>query len=183
MTSPPEDRDHDAIERDVQSFSKKLLNMIDQAFLHEIQHQGLVEMMRLTGSKVGICYAVAHRTATIAVHAAAIAGEPPLVPIRGQEIDLDAVRYWSACLAGDDAVIRNEAVDLPAPLAGDLGTITKDVTVPIHDGGKIVAVILVGNRVEDYVPKDADLLRELGDAMWRVVVRKRLLDSMSDDVK
>jgi GAF domain-containing protein len=183
MTSPLEGRDDHASEREVQEFSQKLLGMIDQAFLHEIQHQGLAKMLRLTGSTVGICYSVSHGPATISVHAATLAGRMPLPPVRGREIGLDQEGYWSACVARGQPVVRNAAADLPRPLAGDIGPITRDVTVPIHDGGKIVAVILIGNRDRDYAPADADLVAELGAALWRVVVRKRLLDSMSDDVK
>ncbi len=69
------------------------------------------------------------------------------------------------------------------PLSGDVGPIHRDLTVPVLAGDKVVAVVMVANRETDYSPAEAALLMALAAGLWRVVVRKRLHDRMSDDVK
>ena len=177
------DRDDLDIERETRRVSQRLLGMIDESFLHEIQQLGLDEMVRLTGSQVGFLYIVDQGDDTVGLHLASLNGHPPPPPIHGNGVDPSQDDYWSQCLADHGPVIRNQPVDLAPPLAGDAGPISRDLTVPVHAEDKVVAVVMVGNRPTDYGPAEAELLRALAAGLWRVVVRKRLHDRISDDVK
>lgn len=180
MQNNRDDRD---IEGKVQRVSQQLLGMIEESFLHEIQQHGLDEMVRLTGSQAGFLYVVDPGDSAIGLRLASLNGQPPLPPLHTGGGDEGPTGYWSQCLAERKPVVRNQPVDLVPPLAGDAGPISRDLTVPVLADDKVVAVVLVGNRPTDYGPAEAELLEALAAGLWRVVVRKRLHDRMSDDVK
>ena len=163
--------------------TREWLDMIDRAFRHEIQQQGLDDMVRLTGSQVGFLYTINGPEGTIGLRNVSVANRAPLPLVHGPGKSLNLDGFWKACLVSREPVIRNHAVDLVPPRVEDLGPIARDLTVPIFADGDIIAVAGVGNSRRNYDRTDAELLQEMAADLWRVVIRKRLHDAMSDDVK
>ncbi|MCB1182645.1 GAF domain-containing protein [bacterium] len=162
----------------VQAFSRDLLAMIDDAFLHEIQQAGLEAMVRLTGSRHGYFFVRSAAPARIRIHNVVAPGANTSPAVQEHDEDLDQTGFWSACLEAAAPVIRNEPSRCDAPLTAAFGTLRRDLAVPVHDDGKIVAVVGVGNRPSDYGPRDVEFLAELARRLWRVVLRKRLRDEV-----
>jgi GAF domain-containing protein len=156
-----------------------LLEMIDHATLPAIRQHGLDEMVRLTGSTLGV-YATVDDTERSARLSLVSPAEPtslvqPLFVVSA----LDPTSYWHACVVRREPVIRNESgpVTVPWSPPGE-GPLQRDLTVPVFDGDRIVSVIGVANRATPYGPADALLLSEVAAGLHRVIVRKRLHDSL-----
>ncbi len=179
-------RDINSLRKQADRCLQELLGMIDQSTAREIQQHALTDMVRLTGSTQGYLYTLNLTTGTIRCEN--IASTDPassLILADGATTEVSVVQdgCWSACLATGQAVIHNTPPDCIPPLAGDLGPLRRDITVPIRERQKTVAVIDVANRPTPYQAAEAELLQEMADGLWRVIVRKRLHDSMPDDVK
>jgi signal transduction histidine kinase/ActR/RegA family two-component response regulator len=52
------------------------------------------------------------------------------------------------------------------------------MNIPVFDGGRIVAVVGMGNKAEDYTEDDASQLMLFMDGMWRILCRKRAEDDL-----
>ena len=164
----------------LQAFSRDLLAMIDDAFLHEIQQAGLRGMVHLTASRNGYLFVREAAPSRIRIHNVVAPGANTAPAVQEHDEDLDLVGYWSACLLAGQAVVRNEPTTFDTPLTASFEPMRRDLAVPIEDAGKIVAVVGVGNRATDYGPAEVALLTGLGQALWRVIVRKRLRDEVDD---
>jgi len=157
---------------------QNLLSMIDHSSMAEIQQHALHEMVRLTGSRVGFFCLVDSATKTVCLKW--VSGIKPQPVLPDMNLDSNTQRYYTECLASGQPVIQNRKTDLPAL---DADSVQRHLAVPVFEKGQPVAVIVVADRAADYCGNDAEVLEKLAHGLWRVVVRKRLHDSISDDVK
>jgi PAS domain S-box-containing protein len=79
----------------------------------------------------------------------------------------DSVRERRAVIHNDYASLRNHK-GVPDGHA----TIVRELTVPIFRGSRIVAIIGVGNKADDYTDNDVQTVSLLGDFSWEIVERK-----------
>ncbi len=83
---------------------------------------------------------------------------------------------WGEPIRRREPVITN---DYAAPNPHKKGTppghvrLTRHMSIPVFDGGRIVAVAGVGNKSEDYHDDDVKQLTLFMDGMWRILCRKR----------
>lgn len=158
-----------------------LLKMIDQEDLAAIQQYALAEMVRLTGSAAGF-----HATlSSDEMNASVDHVLPPLPTALAQPhtkaVVLVPTSMWYECVARREAVVRNRPASEPLPGADPAqGLSNCDLTVPVCEGGRVVAVIGVANRETGYGLPEAELLHELALGLGRVLVRKRLHDSLQE---
>ena len=176
-------RDTNAIHQEAQMVLQRLLGMIDSSFMHEIQLHALNEMIRLTESQAGFLSLVDPDAQLIRLRLMSAAGQPPQPVFNSEGADLNQEGYWTTCLASGQPVIRNQTPHSPLPSDSRFGLTKRDLTLPVLEDGKTVAIIGVGNRVSEYEPFDAELMQVMASGLWRVVIRKRLHDAMPDDIK
>ncbi len=174
-------RDINAIQLEAQSVFQHLLGMIDLSFMHEIQLHALNEMIRLTESQTGFLSLVDQDEGLIRLHLMSAAGQPPHPVFNSDGVDLNQEGYWTACMASRMPVIRNDSLHSSVPSGSPYGLTKRDLMVPVLEENKIVAIFGVGNRPVDYESFDAELLGEMAKNLWRVVIRKRLLNDLPDD--
>ena len=173
--------DINAMQQEARLVWQDLLGMIDQIFLHEIQQRGLEAIVSLANSKIGFLYTI--NTGTIGIRNIAATDHPGLPLLHGPGKNLNQNGIWSACLASGKPVISNHATRLDDPRAHNLGPITRSLTVPVHNGHKIVAVLGVGNNPLPYTTADAKWLVGMASDLWRVVLRKRLFDTIATEAE
>ena len=180
-TNLPENAD--SRHRIVRAVLQDLLGMIESTSLDGILQRGLEEVVRLSGSRVGCLHTLAGTPGTIRLLNRVQPDQAANQPRANPELPLAADSYWAACLARREPILRNNLPGVESPLGPGHEPLSRDLTTPICEGDKIVAVLAVGNRSTDYGPAEAQLVWELAAGLWRVVVRKQVHDDLSDDVK
>ena len=158
---------------------QQLLAMIDYSPGLEIQQFALESMVRLTASTVGFIYAIDSQAKTARLENMIKSGqESRFIPWSPTENLADG-GLWSPCLTTALPPLCPVA-DILDPVLGNLHS---GLVVPVHNSGELVAVIGVANGAVPYQKPDSEVLLEMASALGRVVVRKKLHDSMPDDIK
>jgi GAF domain-containing protein len=155
--------------------------MIDQTSLAAIRQRALDEMVRLTGSTVGFHATVSPDDLSITLDHVSTSGPTALAQPHLAVESLAQASCWRECVGRREPVIHNRLPGESAPgAAPGRGAPDRDLTVPVFAGDRVVAVIGVANRATDYGPPQAVLLSGLALGLGRVLVRKRLHDSLQD---
>ena len=88
---------------------------------------------------------------------------------------------WGECVRNRAPVIIN---DYSSPHPAKHGCpeghvpIMRYMGIPIFEGLRIAAVLAVANKGEPYADEDADMLLVLGNQMWEILHRKRIMDEL-----
>lgn len=83
---------------------------------------------------------------------------------------------WADSLHTKQPVIFNSYADYPAKkgLPDGHTKLTRLISVPVVEGGRVRMLMGVGNKDSDYLDFDVETLLLLGNDMWRIVRRARL---------
>jgi PAS domain S-box-containing protein len=94
---------------------------------------------------------------------------------RGSHYSVDEAGVWVDCIRQRRPVIHNDYASLPHRKGTPKGhaRVIRELVVPILRGGRIVAVLGVGNKQSKYAEKDVELVSYLADVAWEIVERKR----------
>jgi len=81
---------------------------------------------------------------------------------------------WTDCIHERRAVIHNDYASLPhrKGLPDGHAEVVRVLTIPVIRQDKIVAILGVGNKLQNYVEKDVELVLRLADLSWDIVERK-----------
>jgi two-component system, cell cycle sensor histidine kinase and response regulator CckA len=87
---------------------------------------------------------------------------------------------WVDCIREGKAVIHNDYASLPHKKGLPEGHVPliREILVPIFDEQKIVGVIGVGNKPDDYTDEDIYALTLLSQNMWMAIQRKRAEEAL-----
>jgi two-component system CheB/CheR fusion protein len=94
---------------------------------------------------------------------------------KGRHYAVSDAGVWAECVRERRPVMHNDYASLPnrKGLPAGHAPVVREMIVPILRGGRIVAIIGVGNKPTDYSATDADTVSQLGDFSWEIVERKR----------
>ena len=117
----------------------------------ELLQRGVDEAVRLTGSSSGYLH---------------LLPSPQAAPGDGP---------WADALSQGRPVIRNAPPAAGASEAGGQAhrPPTRQLAVPVSDGGEPCMVLGVGNELHDYDDSDVEQLQLMGEELWRIVLRRR----------
>jgi len=95
---------------------------------------------------------------------------------KGSHYPVAQAGVWADCLRERRAVIHNDYAALPhrKGLPPGHAPVSRELVVPISRGGRIVAIIGVGNKPTPYDEADVKVISLLGDFSWEIIERKRL---------
>jgi PAS domain S-box-containing protein len=88
---------------------------------------------------------------------------------------------WVDCIHERRPVIHNDYESLlhKRGLPAGHTPIVRELTVPIMRGGKIVAVIGVGNKLADYTEDDIEIISSVANLAWEYILSKRYEESLA----
>jgi|GEM_PF-2221889 len=92
----------------------------------------------------------------------------------------DQAEVWAECVRERRPVIHNNFAN-PVQLKGmpkGHVTITRELTVPVFRGDKVVAVLCVGNKPVDYDVNDIEIVSQLTNLSWDYIVSKRFEEAL-----
>lgn len=94
---------------------------------------------------------------------------------RGTHYSIDQAGVWVDCAIRRCPVIHNDYANLPHKkgLPPGHAQVVRELTVPVIRNEQVVAIMGVGNKVEDYTERDAELFSQLASLAWDIVVGRR----------
>ncbi len=95
--------------------------------------------------------------------------------LKGSQYSLDEAGVWVDCMRERRPVIHNDYAALPQRKGIPKGhaEVVRELVVPIMRQGKIVAVLGVGNKPQDYTDQDIQLVSYFADIAWTIVEQKK----------
>lgn len=101
---------------------------------------------------------------------------------KGYHYPIDEAGIWADCVRERRAIIHNDYQSLPhrKGLPEGHAQVIRELVVPIIKGDRIMAILGVGNKPQDYVERDVELISYLADVAWEITERKRADEALQE---
>ena len=101
---------------------------------------------------------------------------------KGASFNIREAGVWADCVREKKPVIHNDYASLPNKkgLPDGHAEVIRELVVPVMREGKVVAILGVGNKPEDYSKKDVEIVSYLADVSWEIVRRKRAEEAFKE---
>ena len=156
-----------------------LLRLLDYAPSHtsqELLREFLDEAETLTGSRIGFYHFVEDDQVSLSLQVwSSNTMKKCTAPGAGTHYLIQQAGVWVDCVRQGAPVIHNDYASLPHKKGLPEGHVplVRELVVPVIRGGKLVAILGVGNKETDYDEYDARVVGQLAELAWETVVRKR----------
>ncbi len=151
------------------------LSQLRDVTANEINDFVLRKIIELTKSKLGWLGFVEEGEAVIIIHVMpgnleepGIPGEPFRLPIGDAGSWAEAVRDGNPVIVNNHSSYANKE---DAPL-GDV-PLSRFMSIPVHEGDRVVAVAVAANKGEEYDSSDFRQLSLLIDGVWKIIEREK----------
>jgi PAS domain S-box-containing protein len=152
--------------------------------LEALLQKTLDEVGALTNSPIGFYHFVEsdQKTLTLQAWSTQTVKEFCKAEGKGLHYSIDQAGVWVDCVHERRPVIHNDYSTLPHRKGMPAGhaPVIRELVAPIMRSGRIVAILGIGNKPEDYTEKDAEVVSFLGDVTWTIVERKLAQQALSD---
>lgn len=144
----------------------------------------LQEALTLTGSKLGYVYFYDEESQELVLNTWSSGGTQDCDAVEPQSrYDLDKTGLWSEAIRQRRPIVVNQLpVAEPSKCGIPVGhaTLSRYLTLPIFSGEKIVAVVDLANKEQDYGEKDLRQVQLLMEAVWKVVEQRRAVEALRE---
>jgi diguanylate cyclase (GGDEF)-like protein/PAS domain S-box-containing protein/putative nucleotidyltransferase with HDIG domain len=155
-----------------------LLSFSHNHTVEEILQKTLDEICELVDSPIGFCHLVDKDENMLTLKAwstATLNHFCKIKDIKNIQYNVDEAGVWADCLHERRPVIHNNYASLPhrkgVPEAHP--ALTRELVVPILRQGRVVAILGVGNKPQDYTEQDLQLVSYFADMSWTLTKYKR----------
>ncbi|MRR07140.1 MAG: PAS domain S-box protein, partial [Deltaproteobacteria bacterium] len=162
----------------------RLLQFSSGHSLDELFQETLDEVEALTGSVIGFFHYLEPDEKTIVLkgwstrtkqqfrHGFAI----------GMRYDVSVAGVWADSVRVRQTVVHNDYNSLPNRRGTPKGhpPVVRELVVPVMRDGRILAILGVGNKPEDYTCQDIETVSMFADLIWDVAERKRAEESQRE---
>ena len=161
-----------------------LLDFAVQHTLAELLQQTLDEVCVITDSPIGFYHFVEDDQSTLSAHGRpgphALSRNTAAVEGTGLHYDVNDAGVWADCIRQRKAVIHNDYAVLPyrKGLPEGHSALTRELVVPIFREDRIVAILGIGNRAQDYTEKDIEVATFFADVAWEIAQQKRAQEAI-----
>ena len=102
------------------------------------------------------------------------------VASKNTHYDVDKAGVWTDCIRTRRPVIHNDYASLPhrRGLPEGHAQVIRELAVPIMREGKIVAILGVGNKSQDYSDNDVEIVSTLADFAWEQIMHKQAVEEL-----
>lgn len=144
--------------------------------------QALVRMIldeteAITGSRISFLHFYDAEQQTISLQAWSTATARSFCAIEGfsSHYPLQAAGVWADSIREGRPVIHNDYTKLAGRKGMPPGHIpvVREMVVPIIRNNRIVAILGIGNKQSDYDPEDIDLVSNLANLAWDIILQKQ----------
>jgi PAS domain S-box-containing protein len=145
--------------------------------LAELLTETLDEIGALTNSPIGFFHFLEPDQQTLSLQAWSTRTSNEFCEAEGKGLHypIDQAGVWTDCVRERQPVIHNDYPSLPhrKGLPEGHAPVTRELVVPILKDDRIVAILGVGNKPQDYTEKDVELVSYIADITWEITERKR----------
>ena len=156
------------------------LSLLEFAMTHsldEVLQKTLDEVGDLVESPIGFYHFVEEDQKTLSLQAwsTRTLNEFCKAEGKGMHYAIDQAGVWTDCVLQKRAVIHNDYLSLPHRKGMPEGhaAVIRELVVPIMRGGKVMAILGVGNKPSDYDEEDMNTVSVLADVAWEITRRKK----------
>lgn len=138
--------------------------------------KGLQACEMLTKSFIGYFHIINEDQETISLqHWSANTKRFCKVPSLDSHYPISKAGIWVDCLRQGKAVFHNQYQKAKSKKGLPEGhlPLSRDLSVPIYDQNRVVAIVGVGNKLQYYNQTDIDVITILTNAMWKVIRKKK----------
>jgi len=160
------------------------LHQMAEAPLQEITDFALEKAVHLTRSAVGYLAFLNEDESVLTMHSwSGNAMAECTIPQKPTHYSVMKTGLWGEAVRQRKAITTND-YNQPNPLkkgypAGHI-RILRHLNVPVFSGNRIVLVIGVGNKEDEYNQTDIEQLKLLMEGMWRLVERKQTVEALRE---
>jgi len=155
--------------------------------LDELLEETLNEAEKLSGSVIGFYHFVEADQATLTLQnwSTRTKAEFCRAEGKGAHYGIDKAGVWVDCVHQRKPVIHNDYASLPHRKGMPEGhaVVIRQLVVPVMQGERVMAILGVGNKPDDYTPVDVAVVSELAGLAWQIAVRKRAEEALSQSRK
>jgi len=141
----------------------------------------LDEIETLTGSRAGYFHFMGldQKTANLQAWSTNTINHMCEVELDENHYAVDDAGVWADCIRERKVIVHNDYMSLPNKkgLPEGHAPISREMAVPIIRDEKIVAVLGVGNKPDDYNTGDIELVSTLADFTWDIIKQKQTADA------
>ena len=145
--------------------------------LDELLQNAIDELCALTDSPIGFFHFVEpdQRTLSLQAWSTRTLEEMCTAERKGHSYDIDLAGVWVDCVRQGAPIIHNDYASLPhrKGLPEGHAPVIREMVFPILRDQKMVAIIGVGNKAQDYTENDVAYASRLADMIWDITARKR----------
>lgn len=164
----------------VEALVKLRYQLLDYATMHtvdELLQFALDEVCRVSGSPVGFYHFVDpdQQALTLQAWSTRTLQEYCKAEGHGMHYDIKQAGVWAECVHARAPVIHNDYAALPNKkgLPAGHAPVIRELVVPVIRDERIVAILGVGNKPDNYISKDADEVSYLADVTWEIIDGRR----------
>ncbi len=145
--------------------------------LEELLQKTLDQVCELTGSPIGFYHFVDQDQKSLTLHAWSTRTEQEYCQAegRGMHYSIDQAGVWVDCIHARQPVVHNDYASLPhrKGLPEGHAPLVRELVVPILRGENVVAILGVGNKLQDYNTEDITMVAYFADLAWEIAERRR----------
>ena len=153
--------------------------------LGELMQKTMDEISDLTGSMVGFFHFVEEDQSTLGMQTwSTNALKLFKVPVsEGGHLPVAQAGVWAEAARQRRSLIHNEVESLPQRKESPQGhvQIVREMVIPIIRNEKLVAVLGVANKRQEYTRHDQETTERLADYAWDITERKRMEFALADE--
>lgn len=155
------------------------LSLVEYAASHsmeELLQKALDEVCAITESPIGFYHFLESDQVTLSLQAWSTRTQKEFCTAtgKGMHYNINEAGVWVDCVRQRRPVVHNDYASLPHRRGMPEGhaEVTRELVVPIFRDDKIVAILGVGNKQQDYTDKDIELVAYFADVVWEIAKRK-----------
>ena len=154
----------------------KLLEYAAEHPLSDLLTEALDEIGRLVNSPIGFYHFVEADQKTLSLQQWSTRTLKEFCHAEGHGLHYDIAQagVWTDCVQTKAPVIHNDYASLPHKkgLPEGHAAVIRELVVPVMRNGKIVAILGVGNKPNNYTAADVETVSGLADLTWDIVQQK-----------
>ncbi|HET9913855.1 MAG TPA: PAS domain S-box protein [Anaerolineales bacterium] len=136
------------------------------------------EVSDLTGSAIGFFHFVEADQITLGTQVwSTNALQLHKVPIgEGKHLSLDQSGVWAEAARQRRSLIQNDYASLPESKGFPEGhvPVTREIVIPVIRNERMMAIIGIGNKPQDYSSYDLEMAERMADYAWDIIERKQM---------
>lgn len=171
-------------EESLQAARSRLLLRAIHCSLDELLEETLNEVEALTGSLIGFYHFVDpdQESLTLQNWSTRTKKEFCRAAGKGAHYAIAKAGVWVDCIHQRQPVIHNDYAALPHKKGMPPGhaAVSRELVVPVLRGDRIVAILGVGNKPDNYEEPDVKLVSMFADLAWEIADRKRTEEALRE---